>query len=1115
MDVTNSFDRLQKEIDALTYNSRSVLNALIRSVLVSGSSNGFSVTKLGKKITLSVVDIYRLYTFYTQWEANNFATAPSAKALDFTQILTAQNLDPVRATSREHPGTILISTTGTTNALVKHSEILYLSESNQGDYIDVDAIGNLPIDNPQVKFWLGLIKNNQNPKLVSNSAPIPINLRTPIFDQNLATTAYNQYNSYLFPMGYYIMWALGYPGDGVDHSMGGKSWSVICDDFIRLEAPRISMGGVTPGSLTKTWQNRNNAVNNNGADINPSPFSTTWGLDTFARSVYSTAGGHSTVIPEEPPLSYSNNTDGVQNPKMMAGVAIGSESIVSAGYGAAVGGQNNSIAGGWGAIIGGIGNAVEAPYGAILGGVANVVGRQVYEWRTLTSASTTNEPCNYHIMDGKCVPAETGSITASQILISDPTIDIKQGDIVVLSDFIVTVNGVSQNFTNPNGQFWKSLVTTVSGKGTAPTPSTGFIITIENNLPTGANVVVTGGKISVRSRTYADIGTQTFGHSSVALNFYTVAQGIYQTVVGSYNTWNNPDDTYGRGTARFIVGVGNNINDRQNRLEVTLGATFIYGTPNGTRAGNNPVPFNRTPDSYSNGYIGQTISEFMIESVVKYTNLRLTDTSWELAYNILQNTNATYSTSYISFNTNKDKSLVFRNANSATSTSSIKMFTGNADPSVYSPSISGPGRIGRFNAIYGWNDYRYMTPDMLDIALMASDNTYISAYNTEKVVHKGNVKLYASNSIVLLTDNTVTGGGNLTADIFNNISLTWGGKLQLSGQTYGALTARSDGTTFVVNGLQNIGADIDSIDNITQSGFFTPAIFSNLTNSNGTFPVDTKTWNQGMTSPNLISISSDVGSNSVRDVYSQLLFPGSFTSGTGRALETVYSDRRISFRSADYLDNSNTTTWGPWQPLAFYKEYITYNDYIGDLTKLKLPYVMVDRIVFTNGSTNGNNVFSQQGIDASKAYNLYLNGRFTLEVAVKSNHIDVYMSVNIYEIHQMWKTLQNAQALNTQVYGMMFTLKLIDVNNFPIKYTRTGIDIFTSQTQFKQESNGPNTTWWQYVAVVSDDRNNYNSVIFQRYANTNRNGFSVWSLDRLGEEDNILQLFNFTMKQVP
>ena len=45
--MRGGLDRLQKEMDALTYNSRSVLNALIRSTVVSGSSKGFTATRVG------------------------------------------------------------------------------------------------------------------------------------------------------------------------------------------------------------------------------------------------------------------------------------------------------------------------------------------------------------------------------------------------------------------------------------------------------------------------------------------------------------------------------------------------------------------------------------------------------------------------------------------------------------------------------------------------------------------------------------------------------------------------------------------------------------------------------------------------------------------------------------------------------------------------------------------------------------------------------------------------------------------------------------------------------------------------------------------------------------
>ena len=49
----NAYDKLVKEIDVLTYNARSVINALIRSTVKSGSSDGYKVTRAGVEITLT------------------------------------------------------------------------------------------------------------------------------------------------------------------------------------------------------------------------------------------------------------------------------------------------------------------------------------------------------------------------------------------------------------------------------------------------------------------------------------------------------------------------------------------------------------------------------------------------------------------------------------------------------------------------------------------------------------------------------------------------------------------------------------------------------------------------------------------------------------------------------------------------------------------------------------------------------------------------------------------------------------------------------------------------------------------------------------------------------
>ena len=59
-----TLERLTKEIDVLTYNARSVLNALIRSVLRYGTSNGYTVTKNSVELKLTRNDIYLLYRLY-------------------------------------------------------------------------------------------------------------------------------------------------------------------------------------------------------------------------------------------------------------------------------------------------------------------------------------------------------------------------------------------------------------------------------------------------------------------------------------------------------------------------------------------------------------------------------------------------------------------------------------------------------------------------------------------------------------------------------------------------------------------------------------------------------------------------------------------------------------------------------------------------------------------------------------------------------------------------------------------------------------------------------------------------------------------------------------------
>jgi hypothetical protein len=83
--MRGGLDRVVKEIDALTYNARSVVNALIRSTISAGTTNGYKAIRVGIEILLTREDIYRLDKFYKQWEESSFST------LVFDEIATETN----------------------------------------------------------------------------------------------------------------------------------------------------------------------------------------------------------------------------------------------------------------------------------------------------------------------------------------------------------------------------------------------------------------------------------------------------------------------------------------------------------------------------------------------------------------------------------------------------------------------------------------------------------------------------------------------------------------------------------------------------------------------------------------------------------------------------------------------------------------------------------------------------------------------------------------------------------------------------------------------------------------------------------------------------------------
>lgn len=286
--MRGGFDRLVKEIDTLTYNARSSINAMIRSTIAAGTSNGYKVTRVGIEILLTREDIYKLDKFYKQWEESKYDISI------FDDI---------------------VADVGAEDALEKHSKVLYLNN---------DTVGAVDTKS----YWLGLIKEANNPKLISNSAPIPINIRTPIFDENMATTKYNQDETYLFPFAYYSVDLLGYSGDDVDHHMDGASWTVSADNYISMETDAFSTGGVNSSDTRKTKARRNHDIDSNGNVLDVT-YSTANGYATQARAKYSHASGFGSVVPRG----------------AVSGVAIGDRLLATDSYAVSVGGSLNKAVG--------------------------------------------------------------------------------------------------------------------------------------------------------------------------------------------------------------------------------------------------------------------------------------------------------------------------------------------------------------------------------------------------------------------------------------------------------------------------------------------------------------------------------------------------------------------------------------------------------------------------------------------------------------------------------------------------------------------------------------------------------------------------------------------------
>ena len=519
--MKTGLDRVTKEIDALTYNAKTITNALIRSTVAGGSSKGYSVTRVGTQITLDRVDIYRLYNFYREWEAVSYDINKFYPLID--------QMDAVAV--RDERG-IEINTTATTTALVKHSKILFMNADN---------ISNATADD----YWLGKLQNANNPKLISNSSPIPLNLRTPIFDENMGTDKYNTLPTYLFPYAYFALDYQGYSGDGVDHMMGGNSWDIQGDIKVSLTSPEVSLGSVNTSSVTKTKARRNNE----GTWI--VPYTTTFGFDTHARAPYSIAGGLSSIVPG----------DGIDTG---GSIAIGLKAIASGYKSTSLGGEFGSVPSIGGVSVGGANNTVSGTNGFNGGGTGNIVGAEIFDFIVTTSSST--ETC---VIDLKACIAKSGtSSTGNDVILIKGNvvthIDIE--NTCILFDYTVTSNGTSGlKYHDVNGDAFSPQYPLV--KSVRYDIATDYtIVTLDQDVKQYG--FVDGGRVAM----YSNANTNTvYGDSSATFGSGLIAKGSNQTVVGEYNYITIEDN--------FVVGSGTDTTQRYNSFESHKGGgNTLYGS---------------------------------------------------------------------------------------------------------------------------------------------------------------------------------------------------------------------------------------------------------------------------------------------------------------------------------------------------------------------------------------------------------------------------------------------------------------------------------------------------------------------------------------------------------
>ena len=527
----NTLYDLVKKIDALTANSQQVLNALIRSCVASGSSSGYKVNKYGVAIELDRADIYHLYDFYQSWEAAGF---PSDEGT-FNSLLA-------RADERWRANASDTSRLAS-EAVAKHAQILYLTKEQAANMV---GSGSETVSQADTDYWVAKIRESASPKGTVSSAPIPLNLRTPLYDENLSVKSFSQFETYLFPMGYHRADILGTPGNGEDYIAGGRDWTIDATEFLTLGGNHIVMGiNSNPANKLESYEGKYTSLS--------------WGNECYAFGNNSLAAGNHSIAQGDGAIVFGHSCYGQGSNSFIAG---GRRDNTVKDYGFAANWRNTAVA-----------------KSSFVANYYNYAGGWGYEFTFIGSESkVVRTDCNFEYLESedvcisnKSVAEVTGDsslykvirISADEVDSARLPFDLNKDDEIVLYNlFTENEQGDQCQAFDIDGYAATPHVTRITNVTRVNKEGTDVLdyyeITLAKSVPvTSKYGLFAGGTVSLSTRSVrlhdidgndAALKNAGIGESSAVFGHGNAAIGQNQMVVGQMSVPNMD--------AKFVVGTG-------------------------------------------------------------------------------------------------------------------------------------------------------------------------------------------------------------------------------------------------------------------------------------------------------------------------------------------------------------------------------------------------------------------------------------------------------------------------------------------------------------------------------------------------------------------------------